>query len=186
MDRSWFAIMLASIAAAVLAFSENSAAHSAPPCSGPSTRLEPGSAVIGLASYKAYHSTPLAKSSMSAHRAIPSGTVTSSHSVAASSGRNGLRNTTHPLTPSVTASVRAKSSAVISPTSIDVKDRSISAHIMTTSFVSPVPLSSGTSPANATEFTGAGTQNLGMSAVVGVILLSFLWFLCQWGSDGIW
>ncbi|OJJ51892.1 hypothetical protein ASPSYDRAFT_52871, partial [Aspergillus sydowii CBS 593.65] len=44
-DRSWFAIVLASIAAAVLVFSENSAAHSTPPCSEPSTRLEPDRAV---------------------------------------------------------------------------------------------------------------------------------------------
>ncbi|KAL3468726.1 hypothetical protein BJX99DRAFT_242839 [Aspergillus californicus] len=116
MDRSWFAIMLASITAAVLVFPENPAAHSTPPCSAP-TGLEPGGAVVVLASYKAYDSTPLAKSSMSAHRAISSGTVTSSHSAGASSGRNGLRNTTHPLTSSVTASTRVKSSAAISPTS---------------------------------------------------------------------
>ncbi|KAI3120528.1 hypothetical protein CBS147326_9412 [Penicillium roqueforti] len=186
MDRSWFAIMLASITAAVLVFPENLAAHSTPPCPAP-TRFEPDGAVVALASYKAYDSTPLAKSSMSAHREIPSGTATNSHSMGASSGRNGLRNTTHPLTPSVTASVQAKSSAVISPTSVDVKDRNTSARTMTTPTVSPVSPLSGTLPANSTAFTGAGAQNLGMSAMVGgVILLSFLWFLWQWGSGGSW
>ncbi len=181
MDRSWFGVMLASISAAVLVFPENLAAHSTPPCSAP-TGLQPDGAVIVLASHQAYVSTPLAKTSMSTHRAIPSGTVTSSHSVGASSGRNGLRNATHPLYPSVTAS-----SAVISSTSIDAKDRSTSARAMTTPTDSPVSLSSGTSPANSTVFTGAGAQNLGMSAMLGgVILLSFLWFLWQWGSGGSW
>ncbi|OJJ52123.1 hypothetical protein ASPSYDRAFT_713930 [Aspergillus sydowii CBS 593.65] len=157
--------------------SENPEAHSTPPCPAP-TGLEPGGAVVVLASYKAYDSTPLAKSSMSEHRAIPSGRASSSHSAGASSGRNGLRNTTHPLTPSVTASVRAKSSAVISSISTDARDRNTSARRMTTPTVSPVPPSSGTSPPNSTVFTGAGAQNLGMSAVVGgAILLSFLWFL---------
>ncbi|KAL3468681.1 hypothetical protein BJX99DRAFT_269624 [Aspergillus californicus] len=151
------------------------------------SRVKPDGAVIVLASYKAYESTPLAKSSTSAHRSIPSGTVTSSHSVGSSSGRNGLRNGTNPLPPSVTASVRAKSSEVISPTSIDIKDRNTSARAMTTPTVSPVFPSSGTSPANSTSFTGAGTPNIGMSAMIGgVILLTFLWFLWQWGSGGSW
>ncbi|KAL4805715.1 hypothetical protein BDV18DRAFT_152452 [Aspergillus unguis] len=125
--------------------------------------------------------------SMSEHRAIPSGRASSSHSAGASSGRNRLRNTTHSLDPSVTASVQAKSSAVVSSTSTDARDRNTSARRMTTQTVLPVPPSSGTSPPNSTVFTGAGAQNLGMSAVVGgAILLSFLWFLWQWGSGGSW
>ena len=184
MDRSWFTIMLASITVAVLVFPKNPAAHSTPHCSAP-TRLDPGSAVVVLAS--SYNSTPLTKSSMSVHRAIPSGTVTSSHSVSASSGQNTLQNTTHPLTPSVTVSVQAKPSAVISSISTNARDRNTSAHRMTTPTISPMSLLSRTSLANLTVFTGAGVQNLGMSAVVGgAILLSFLWFLWQWGLGGSW
>jgi hypothetical protein len=178
MDTSWFAILLASITAALLVFSEDSVAQPTPPCSGSLAGVEPDGAVITPASYKAYESTPLAKSSTSAHSPVPSRAVNSSHSVGLSSGQCGLRNGTHPCGPGVTASVRAEPSAMISSTGVAVKDRSTSVRVTATPTVASVSPSSGTSPSNSTLFTGAGAQNLVMSAMVGgVVLLSFLWFL---------
>jgi hypothetical protein len=181
MDRFRFAMMLASITAVLLVLSKDSVAQSTPPCSMSPPRVEPDGTVIVLASYQAYESTPFVKSITSAPTAVPSKT-TSFHSAGSSSVQSGLRNGTHLHNTTVAASVGAKSSVVLSPTGVDVTDRSTSVPAMTTPTDSPTSPSSEASPVKSTLFTGAGAQNLGVcnnrgchSAIHSLVPLA-LWF----------
>ena len=135
-------------------------------------------AVTVMAPSSACASVSLARCNMGSQRPVSSSMTTISQCVGSTSGRNGLRNGTHPFSLSSMAFTSAQPSATTGIANVKNKSRSSSVHAKTTPSDTPVSTASGTSSASQALFTGAGVQGMGVSALVGgFVLLSFLWFL---------
>jgi hypothetical protein len=94
-------------------------------------------------------------------------------------GSRPQNNLSRPFFPNATVAVASTPSAA-RISSANLGSVSSALDIKTTQYSSLVPTPTETQQTNTTLFTGAGTQDLGTAALLGVaVLFSFVWFLWQ-------